>query len=630
MVTIVTRAGKGSPLTHNEVDANFTNLNTGKVETAGFDAAVAATPAVTANTAKVTNATHTGEVTGSGALTITADAVDNTKLANMATARIKGRVTAGTGDPEDLTGTQATTLLDTFTSALKGLVPASGGGTTTFLRADGTFATPAGGGGGTVTDADYGDITVSGTGTVWTIDNGVVSLAKMANVATATVFYRKTAGTGAPEVQTLATLKTDLGLTGTNSGDQTITLTGDVTGIGTGSFAATIANDAVIYAKMQNVSAASKLLGRGDSGSGDVQEITLGSNLTMTGTTLSASGGGGATVITAAPSTDQSNWAPSGLGTGAVTVLMQPTTNSFIGGLVAGANNQEVLLVNDSDFVVMLIGEDASSTAANRFTLSRGSYILLPQEDITFRYSATKSRWRKINVTRNLYEVDNTTQMTLPNTGATVSNVGIHASSITATVSTTASTATPTDDFLEYSYWQITNSTGSGSTDVRSNATWLMRGATAGRQGFLHTGRVRFPALGATGAVYAGLINSAAATTTQPSAFTNALMLGAQNGATNLSIYFGSGTPGTPISLGANFPVPSAPAAYEYLFFSLGGGTAVEYMVRRMDTRFVAQGTLTTNLPVNTTPMGHRTGAMVGATAVANTVQCNYLLSMGL
>ena len=32
MSTIVTRAGKGSPLTHNEVDANFTNLNTDKVE----------------------------------------------------------------------------------------------------------------------------------------------------------------------------------------------------------------------------------------------------------------------------------------------------------------------------------------------------------------------------------------------------------------------------------------------------------------------------------------------------------------------------------------------------------------------------------------------------------------------
>jgi hypothetical protein len=63
----------------------------------------------------------------------------------------------------------------------------------------------------------------------------------MANVATGTVFYRKTAAAGAPEVQTLATLKTDLGLTGTNSGDQTITLTGDITGSGAGSFAATLA-----------------------------------------------------------------------------------------------------------------------------------------------------------------------------------------------------------------------------------------------------------------------------------------------------------------------------------------------------------------------------------------------------
>ncbi len=79
-------------------------------------------------------------------------------------------------------------------------------------------------------------------------------------------------------------------------------LTGDVTaGPGSGSEAATIANDAVTYAKMQNISTASKLLGRGDSGSGDPQEITLGTNLTMSGTTLNAASGGspnvGATVV---------------------------------------------------------------------------------------------------------------------------------------------------------------------------------------------------------------------------------------------------------------------------------------------------------------------------------------------
>jgi hypothetical protein len=55
-----------------------------------------------------------GDVTvaSSGAVwTIDADAVTNAKLANMATSTLKGRVTAGTGDPEDLTVGQVRTLL---------------------------------------------------------------------------------------------------------------------------------------------------------------------------------------------------------------------------------------------------------------------------------------------------------------------------------------------------------------------------------------------------------------------------------------------------------------------------------------------------------------------------------------
>ena len=182
MSTIVTRAGKGAPLTHTEVDANFTNLNTDKLEVgAAFNAAVAATPAVTANTAKVTNATHTGDVTGSGALTIANDAVTNAKLANVATATLKGRATAGTGDPEDLTGTQATALLDVFTSGAKGLVPASGGGTTNFLRADGTWA--AAGGGSPITVQDEGANITTALGTLNFVGAGVT----VTGGATATV-----------------------------------------------------------------------------------------------------------------------------------------------------------------------------------------------------------------------------------------------------------------------------------------------------------------------------------------------------------------------------------------------------------------------------------------------------------
>jgi len=79
------------------------------------------------------------------------------------------------------------------------------------------WTAPSGG----ISDGDKGDITVSGSGSTLTIDNGAVTLAKMAVVEPATVFYRKTGGTGVPEIQLLGVLKTDLGLTGTNTGDQT-------------------------------------------------------------------------------------------------------------------------------------------------------------------------------------------------------------------------------------------------------------------------------------------------------------------------------------------------------------------------------------------------------------------------
>jgi Protein of unknown function (DUF2793) len=75
------------------------------------------------------------------------------------------------------------------------------------LRSNGVTVVVGGGGGG-VTDGDKGDVTVSGTGAVWTIDAGVVTLAKMADLATSTILGRATAGTGVPEALTAAQVRT--------------------------------------------------------------------------------------------------------------------------------------------------------------------------------------------------------------------------------------------------------------------------------------------------------------------------------------------------------------------------------------------------------------------------------------
>lgn len=102
-----------------------------------------------------TSGTFNGSANLSWAITIANDVVSNAKLANMAANTIKGNNTGGSADPADLTTAQVTALLDLATSTLKGLVPASGGGTTNFLRADLTWAAPPGGGGGTT----WGSIT---------------------------------------------------------------------------------------------------------------------------------------------------------------------------------------------------------------------------------------------------------------------------------------------------------------------------------------------------------------------------------------------------------------------------------------------------------------------------------------
>lgn len=90
------------------------------------------------------NATGTDLGTTIQTAEIDDDAVTYAKIQNIsATARLLGRNTAGAGDTEEVTPTQATAMLDAATATVKGLVPTPPNNTTTFLRGDATFAAPA-------------------------------------------------------------------------------------------------------------------------------------------------------------------------------------------------------------------------------------------------------------------------------------------------------------------------------------------------------------------------------------------------------------------------------------------------------------------------------------------------------
>jgi hypothetical protein len=136
--------------------------------------------------------TLSGDVTGSGSTAITttiaAASVTLAKMANLAANSIIGNNTGSPATPLALTGTQVTAMLDTFstTTTTKGLVPgANNVGATYFLRADGTWAVPTGGAtpGGSNTQVQYNssgafagsaNFTWDNLGSTLTVANGYV------------------------------------------------------------------------------------------------------------------------------------------------------------------------------------------------------------------------------------------------------------------------------------------------------------------------------------------------------------------------------------------------------------------------------------------------------------------------
>ena len=122
------------------------------------------------------------DVTGAGTTwTINNGVVTLVKMANLAQSTVIGRgVGAGTGSPQALSSAQVTAVLDNFTSLLRGTVPASGGGTVNYLRADGTFAAPPGA--GDITDVTAGT-NLNGGGSSGNVTLNVNPTVELAGVA---------------------------------------------------------------------------------------------------------------------------------------------------------------------------------------------------------------------------------------------------------------------------------------------------------------------------------------------------------------------------------------------------------------------------------------------------------------
>jgi hypothetical protein len=161
-----------------------------------------------------------------------------------------------------------------------------------------------------VADTTTVDLTLSGGGVVTAdVNDASITYAKIQNAGNSSVLLGSGAsGAGASLIEIV--LGTNLSMTGTtlnaaalaytdeNAQDAIGTILTDTATIdltyndAAPSISGIVIDNSITYAKMQDVSAASRLLGRGSAaGAGDPQEITLGSGLTMTGTTLDASGG---------------------------------------------------------------------------------------------------------------------------------------------------------------------------------------------------------------------------------------------------------------------------------------------------------------------------------------------------
>jgi hypothetical protein len=362
---------------------------------------------------------------------------------------------------------------------------------------------PGPAGGGTVTDVSV--VTANG------VSGSVATSTTTPAITLALGAITPTSVTASGAISAGATV-TGSNLSGVNTGDQVIILsgdrmltegsdflitesgdyileTGDVTGQGTGRIPAVITPQAVTYDKMQYVSAANRLLGRGSS-TGQVEEISLGSGISLSGTVLSATGNGGtvtdvtvtaANGITASVGTSTTTPAIS-LGLGAITPTSVVASGSVTGTNISGTTSG----ANTGDQTITLTGPvTGSGTGSFATTITNGAvtYDKIQLAGAIKRLLGSDGSGTsigEINLGANLSMVGNTLSASAPGTGTVTS---VNADGSTTGMSFTGGPITTSGTLTLGGTLALTNG-GTGATSAATALTSLGAYPAANPSGF--------------------------------------------------------------------------------------------------------------------------------------------------
>lgn len=335
-----------------------------------------------------------------------------------------------------------------------------------------------------------------------------------------------------------------------------------------------------------------RLLGRSTASTGAIEEITLGTNLSFTGTTLNAAGGGGGS--------------PGGSPT-------QVQYNSA--GVFAGAS------------------KTAIGTSGNLVMASNATQPVVPPADTLGFYARRRAGqdWPEIQrpsgreIPLQPHFGLNRIGMWAPATGANPQTLGLNRTGVgTASHPTLASTNLVTS----ISRWRQTSAaTANSVADERGAANQCWRGNAAGLGGWTYTNRISLTTLQTGSVAFFGLAASTSAfsTTQTVAALVNVVGIGFTNGVdTNWQLIHNDGTGApTQVDLGASFPVSSTTNLYTLVILSAPNGSSIGVRVTEEVSGTAVEYDLTTDIPSSTTFLNVRNFLHNGGVAAAVAYDCS-------